>query len=209
MQPQWPRLTSFRHGALPALVHGLTADSAPWSELAAGIAGGRVPRASAVMLLMIPPRRDESPARLVFIRRSTTVRSHRGQISFPGGRADPEDATPGVTATRELEEELGVPSNRVTVIGTMAPIAALDGGAVVPVLGITDFALEEMRPSVAEVQDVFAGAWPNFARSKNQPFGFNIFGNWRESPRFVLTDHEPHRSIWGLTAMILAAADFR
>ena len=160
-------------------------------------------------MLLTPPRRTDGPARLVFILRSTSVRSHRGQVSFAGGRADPEDPSPQATALRELEEELGVPRERVHVVGILPKIPALDGTPVVPVLGVTDFCLEAMQPNAAEVQEVFVGAWTDLMRVNDRPFSFNIFGNWRDSHRFVLAETPPTRSIWGLTALILALADMR
>jgi coenzyme A diphosphatase NUDT7 len=89
----------------------------------------------------------------VLIRRGQSLRVGPGEIAFPGGRIDPGE-TPRAAALRELEEELGVPSASVEVIGRLGPVGGrFPGGSVVAFVGL----LEE-RPSVianpAEVDGV-------------------------------------------------------
>jgi 8-oxo-dGTP pyrophosphatase MutT (NUDIX family) len=59
---------------------------------------------------------------LVFIRRATTLRSHSGEIAFPGGSVDLVDASPGSTALREAQEEIGLDPARVELLGIMPPV---------------------------------------------------------------------------------------
>jgi 8-oxo-dGTP pyrophosphatase MutT (NUDIX family) len=159
---------------------------------------------SAVVIIFFAPLADDFAARIVFIRRSTTVRSHRGQIGFPGGRAEPSDRTPAETALRELHEELGLSPEKVAPIGFLPPVRALDGSAVVTVVATADAHLDELTIAPAEVESVFAAPWTRFTRAEDQAFRFNIFGNWRDSHLFPL----PSRPIWGLTALLLARCDF-
>lgn len=56
-------------------------------------------------------------AALLYTRRARTLRSHAGEISFPGGRVDPEDHDPLAAALREAEEEVGLASAEVEVLG--------------------------------------------------------------------------------------------
>lgn len=57
----------------------------------------------------------------VFTRRCTGLRRHAGEISFPGGRRDPEDADLSVTALREAEEEIGLAREEVRLLGQLEP----------------------------------------------------------------------------------------
>ena len=73
---------------------------------------------------------------LLLTERSTTMRSHAGQIAFPGGKADPEDADVAATALREAEEEVGLDPATVDVFGTLPTLWLPPSNfAVTPVLG--------------------------------------------------------------------------
>jgi 8-oxo-dGTP pyrophosphatase MutT (NUDIX family) len=63
---------------------------------------------------------DEQP-HVVLTRRRADLRRHAGEISFPGGRRDPEDADLSETALREAQEEIGLPREDVRLIGTLDP----------------------------------------------------------------------------------------
>src|SRR6185312_2537635 len=57
---------------------------------------------------------------LLYTRRTDTVESHKGQVSFPGGACDEDEKTPEETALREAEEEIGLSPNNVRVLGRLA-----------------------------------------------------------------------------------------
>jgi len=166
--------------------------------------GGAGRRPAAVLLLFVVPAAPGGPARILFMRRSTKVGSHKGQIGLAGGRAETVDASPAATALRELDEELGVPPQLVTIAGMLPPVAALDGGEVRTVVGVTALDLGRLTLAADEVDYVFAAPWRLFAADRAQGFSFNIFGNWRASKLFE-SEGGP---IWGLTAQILLLADF-
>ena len=160
-------------------------------------------RGSAVLMLFCSPlQRDHDACHLVFIRRSTTVKTHKGQISFPGGRCEPGDASPEETAIRETTEEIGVHASDVVVLGQLPVVQALDESMIVPVVGILNTAPTKFMPDVSEVDYVFTAPWTDFQLRKTLPFTFNMFGNKRESHLFSAADHR----IWGLTAGILHSA---
>ncbi len=151
------------------------------------------------MLLFIPgPER----AQIVITRRSIAVGSHRGQMSFAGGRSDASDPSPWATATRELYEELGVAPGSVEPLGSLAVIPALDGAAVHPVVGAAAIKLSDLKPAAAEVAGVFALDWTTFRPEAAEVFSFNVFGHWRQSRAFATASG----TVWGLTAHILFAA---
>lgn len=79
-------------------------------------------RPSAVMLLLLG---DEGEERIVFQVRTQTVRHHKGEISLPGGRRDPEDPSFLHTALRETQEEVGIPPEAVTVLGALDDVVTV------------------------------------------------------------------------------------
>jgi 8-oxo-dGTP pyrophosphatase MutT (NUDIX family) len=103
--------------------------------------------ADAAVLLLFDQRKPSLP--LLFIRRSRRVRSHRGQIAFPGGGAEPGDANPADTALREAEEEVGIERVAVEVVGQLTPVfTASSSRRLVPVVGL-------VRQPVQPVTDHF------------------------------------------------------
>lgn len=190
----------FPPGALPAKISGLQPAERPWSDLLHEDS----PKApSAVLALFVRGQDHNGTASLVLTRRSTTVRSHKGQISLAGGRCDPTDLNPAATALREVHEELGLKPEMVRVHGMLAPISGMDGTAIYPVVGSADIEVHQLQPSAAEVAEVIAVPWPMVAAKAAKSFEFNLFGYWRSSWMF----ETPRGTIWGLTALILRRAE--
>ena len=113
-----------------------------------------VTRAAAV-LVPIVHRGDD--LHLVFIRRSDSVESHRGQVAFPGGRVDPTDTTLLHTALREAHEEVGIEPGVVDVLGGFPTMSTVSSGMrVAPFVGLlkrpVDYRIQEVE--VAEVFEV-------------------------------------------------------
>jgi 8-oxo-dGTP pyrophosphatase MutT (NUDIX family) len=106
---------------------------------------------SAVLILL----RDHDGAwEVFFTRRSERVADHRGQIAFPGGRAETGDSGPLQTALREACEEVGIPPGAVHPLGILDPVDTSSGFRVWPVVGVIR-ADADPRPSSPEVADVF------------------------------------------------------
>lgn len=180
--------------ALPFITN-LQSSSAAWPV-------PKVVRASAVVMLFVPPAPGSRDDRLVFIRRSSDFGSHRGQIGFPGGRADPDDRSPIDTGLRELSEELGVAPHDVAVHGTLSAIPSLDGAPVITVVASTKIDPSAFVACPTEVAAILTAPWTAFAADKMHTFRFNLFGNWRSSHLF----EAPGFTVWGLTAGIIARA---
>ncbi len=89
--------------------------------------------AHAAVLILLS---DSSAPDLLFTERAAHLRKHAGQISFPGGGREPGDVDPQATALRETWEEIGLPPERVEIIGqlpaTRLPVSRFD---VAPVVG--------------------------------------------------------------------------
>ena len=75
---------------------------------------------------------------LVLIRRAEEPGPHSGQVAFPGGRMEPSDETPEAAALREANEELGIPSAAVELIGRLDEMLTITGYHVAPVVGLLD-----------------------------------------------------------------------
>jgi len=113
-------------------------------------AGGALTPASVLM----PVLEREHELTMLFTRRTAQLRSHSGQISFPGGRAEPADPTPEFTALRETHEEIGLAPERVRVLGRLGDYSTRTGFRITPVVGAVA-APFELRPDAGEVDEVF------------------------------------------------------
>jgi 8-oxo-dGTP pyrophosphatase MutT (NUDIX family) len=90
---------------------------------------------------------------LLLTKRTDRVEHHKGQISFPGGMVDDSDTSPGHTALRELEEELGIPESCVELLGTLNDIKIPTGFIVTPLVGVIN-SIDAMTINADEVSEV-------------------------------------------------------
>jgi len=135
----------------------------------------------------------------VFTRRREDLRRHPGEISFPGGRRDPEDADLLATALREAEEEIGLPRDSVEILGALQPTPTIATGyAVYPFVGmIAPGRTWTLSPrEVAEVLELsLADLRAGYGRRRLTRRGLPI-----RTDTYVVDD----QLIWGATARILA-----
>jgi 8-oxo-dGTP pyrophosphatase MutT (NUDIX family) len=142
---------------------------------------------------------EEQEPHVVFTRRGIGLRRHAGEISFPGGRQDPEDADLTETALREAEEEIGLARDAVTLIGDLPAISTFATNYLIhPFVGVIP-AGQRWRVSPREVDAVLELPLGELqqakTRTKLQRRGISF-----ETDAFILDGH----LIWGATYRILA-----
>lgn len=160
----------------------------------AGFAGSELKPAA--VLAAITAR--ERPGFLM-IHRPSNMRSHPGQVAFPGGKIDPgEDAEQA--ALREAHEELGIHARDVTVIGASDVYCTGSGYAIVPVIAVVPPDLT-LNPSPTEVAAWFEAPVDFVFDPANHTIHSGIWQG--QERRYIEIMWQQHR-IWGVTAGIIA-----
>ena len=115
---------------------------------------------------------------VLFTQRSASLPDHPGQISFPGGRVDPGDASHAAAALRETHEEVGLPPLRVALLGELASYQTVTGYIVKPVVGWVEPPFD-VTPDPVEVADVFEVPLAFLLDPANQQRHFRMLGSLR------------------------------
>jgi len=114
---------------------------------------GRDPAATAASVL-VPIVAHPQGLMVLFTQRTTQLKAHSGQVSFPGGRAEPGDASPEFTALRESQEEIGLAPERVEILARLPDYHTRTGYRVTPIVGLLTPPLA-LTPDPREVAEVF------------------------------------------------------
>lgn len=131
--------------------------------------------------------------------RNASLRSHPGQISFPGGKVDAGDADFAATAVREASEEIGLAPQDVTVLGALGECLTGTGYRVVPVIGVIPPGYP-FQPDAAEVAEVFQVPLAYLLdASRHQRLSREFEGVRRE---YYAIDYGRYH-IWGATARMI------
>lgn len=170
---------------------------APESSIYGDDGAGREGTTAAAVL--IPVIAHPGELTVLFTQRTTSLRSHAGQVSFPGGRAEPEDPSVEFTALREAGEEIGLAPERVEVLGRLADYHTRTGYRVAPVIGLIEPPLE-LAPDPREVDHVFEVPLAFLLDPRNRQRRTREFQ--RRSVGFYVFEYQD-RTIWGATAGIL------
>lgn len=158
---------------------------APGEPVTAAVLVGVVPRPTGLAVLLT--------------QRTDHLRDHAGQISFPGGRVEPDDASLPAAALREAEEEIGLPPARVDVLGTLRPYRTVTGFRIHPIVGWVEPPLT-LAPDAFEVAEVFEVPLDFVLDPTNHHRQCYRRG---ATTRFYYVLPYQERFIWGATAGIL------
>ena len=150
--------------------------------------------------VLVPLFADAGETGLVLTRRTEALARHAGEIAFPGGRADPDDADPAATALREAQEEIGLAPSAATILGMLDPRATVTHFAVTPVVA----ALADPCPLVAdpaEVEEIL-----HVRLAELSAAGAHRVERWRRDGRELDVHFYELRevTVWGATARIIA-----
>lgn len=159
----------------------------------------RKPKKSAVMMLFYP---KDGVTHLTLIKRNTYPGVHSAQISFPGGKAEPEDETLVATALRETSEEVGVTPSEIEIVMPFSEIYIPPSNFLVyPFLGLAA-STPNFKPDTTEVAEIIALPLSVFLddsiimnTAMETSYASNIV-----VPGFKVQQH----FVWGATAMIMS-----
>ena len=138
---------------------------------------------------------------VLLTQRASQLKNHAGQISFPGGRVEPQDAGPREAALREAQEEIGLDARFVSVIGYLPDHILLSGFLVTPVVAFVQPGFELLLDA-QEVQDTFEVPLTHLFEPANHRSSRRRLAEGNDDVEVWDIQYEG-RNIWGATAGIL------
>ncbi|MEK7249250.1 MAG: CoA pyrophosphatase [Bacteroidota bacterium] len=149
--------------------------------------------------VLVPLISSNNKLELLFTKRTDSVETHKGQISFPGGMVDDADEDIIHTALREADEEVGLPHSCIEVLGLLDDMATPSGFVITPVVGVVH-ELPILNLNMDEVAEVFRVELDFFAHPSNGRTELREFRGMKHEVWFY---DWGDRVIWGATAMII------
>jgi len=144
---------------------------------------------------------DKYNPEVILTRRAQHLPTHKGQIAFPGGKADPDDADLVATALREAYEEVALKPEAVKVVGKMGQVLSRQGFVVTPVIGVVPTGVvNQLLPNLGELDRIFTVPLRFFVDTKPQMDALPLAEGVKQVPSFYYDEYR----IWGMTAFILA-----
>lgn len=149
--------------------------------------------------VLIPILLTGSGPRLLLTKRSSQLKHHPGQIAFPGGKVEADDSSVEAAAVREAQEEIGLPPEKVNILGRLPGHETVTGFAITPVLAVIKD-LFRPRPDAGEVAEAFDLPLSHVLDASHYTIERREWrGLWRS---YYAVPWGPYY-IWGATARIL------
>ena len=143
---------------------------------------------------------DESDPKVLLTRRSTLLINHAGEVSFPGGKRDPQDTSNIVVALREAQEETALNPFEVQLIGDLPMQKARNGMLVKPVVGLIPPKVE-LIPQPSEIDRIFFASLQHLMEAPPTPYEVSFAQQKLYFPSMQVEDEV----VWGLTARMLVS----
>jgi 8-oxo-dGTP pyrophosphatase MutT (NUDIX family) len=150
--------------------------------------------------VLVPLFEQDGEPHVILTRRTDALRSHSGQISFPGGRADPEDPNLLHTALRESEEEIGLAPNAVEILGELDDIVTVTDYIVTPFVGLIPWPYA-FQVSELEIAEMIAPPLDAFLNPAEMRVSSRV--EYRGKPHVTYFFRVGDHVVWGATARIL------
>ncbi|GGW88389.1 CoA pyrophosphatase [Alteromonas halophila] len=149
--------------------------------------------------VLIPILQREGALDVIFTERSSHLRAHPGQISFPGGAREKHDSSAAAAALREAEEEIGLPRDAVEIIGRLPDYRTISGFVISPFIGFVspDF---DYQIDPNEVASVFTVPLAHLMDKQHHLTHFMVRHNQRFPIYFIPWQG---KLIWGATAAMV------
>ena len=151
--------------------------------------------------VLVPIVEHPGEPTVLLTQRATQLRNHAGQISFPGGRIEPQDASPTAAALREAREEIGLHESNVSVVGFLTDHVVISGFRVTPVVGMVRPGFELLLDA-QEVEDTFEVPLSFVLDPRNHRPRMHRFRAADAEARLYDIPYG-NRNIWGATAGML------
>ncbi len=158
------------------------------------------PRRFIPSAVLMPIYMRDGELHIVFTKRTTKLKEHKGQISFPGGKYSKRDLNLLSTALRECKEEIGVEKRHVKILGELDDIITVTGYLISPYVGLIPYPYK-FKTSVNEVEEIISVPVSELLEPKNFRVEKSIKVNGKTFPVYYFFYQE--NIIWGATARIL------
>lgn len=168
------------------------------------------PRPAAILIPLFQASISEDEDKVwqvLLTRRTNSVAEHQGQVAFPGGRADPTDTTPEMTALREAREEIGLDPIQVRILGRMDNLRTITNYLVTPIVGVIPWPFP-IQLEETEVSRVFSIPLDWLADPENHEIRYRTIPSpfaqilHKESHPVIYFQPYQDELLWGVSAEI-------